>query len=86
MPRVAYTLSILTIYPELHAARPTWHTTTLATGVRVFSAAGRWEMWAALPVLNCSWLRWMWKIGHGTRGLGFLSDAQSNFGLVIHVG
>ena len=101
---VAYTLSVVTIYPELHAARPTWHTTTLASGVRAFSAAGHWEMWAALPVLNYSWLRWIWKIAlwcvylfrvsrlrltlvashpDGTGGIGFLSDAQSHFGLAI---
>jgi hypothetical protein len=101
---LAYALSVATIYPELHAARPTWHTETLATGMRVFSAPGRWEMWVALPVLNYWWLRWIWKIAlwcvylyrlsrfhltlvashpDGTGGLGFLSDAQTNFGLVI---
>lgn len=101
---LAIVLSVVTIYPELHAAIPTWHTVPTLTGTRAFSAPGWWEMCVALPVLNYWWLRWIWKIAlwcvylfrlsrfpltlvathpDRTGGLGFLSDAQTNFGLVI---
>lgn len=101
---VAFALSLATMYPQLHADPPTWHTLTRPGGTRTFSIPGLWEMWVALPVLDYWWLRWIWKIGlwctylfHLSRfrltlvashpdsagGLGFLSDAQTNFGLII---
>jgi hypothetical protein len=101
---LAWTLSYVTIHPELRASLLTWHTVVGVGGARAYSAAGWWEMLVALPVLDFWWLRWIWKIilwcvylfwmsrfrltlppthPDNTGGLGFLSDTQTNFGLVI---
>jgi hypothetical protein len=59
---IAYALALVILVPEFGPdALPTWH----AEGVensRFLTAAGIWEFFIALPVLNYIWLRFAWKI------------------------
>ncbi|MGQ0812549.1 MAG: hypothetical protein ACT4OO_15180 [Nitrospiraceae bacterium] len=100
---LAYVLVFVWIWPEMHNWTETWHAQG-PINEQSLTAAGKWEVFVAVPLLNYWWLRWIWKIGlwcwylsklskfkltlaashpDGTGGLGFLSDVQTKFGLVI---
>jgi hypothetical protein len=59
---IAYALSLAILVPEFGAhPLPTWHAQGDAAS-RMLTAAGVWEFFVALPVLNYVWLRFIWKI------------------------
>lgn len=59
---LAYTLSLVILLPEFGAQPlPTWHVTDYEYW-RTLSGAGAWEFFIALPLLNYTWLRFVWKI------------------------
>jgi hypothetical protein len=59
---IAYALSLAILVPEFSAhPLPTWHVKDYAHW-RTLTAAGVWEFLIALPVLNYTWLRFVWKI------------------------
>lgn len=66
---IAYALSLVILVPEFGSnPHPTWHVTDYPvhflsyTSIRTLTAAGAWEFLIALPVLNYTWLRFVWKI------------------------
>jgi hypothetical protein len=59
---VGYALSLAILVPEFGPdPLPTWHAEG-AAHARFLTAAGIWEFFIALPVLNYIWLRFAWKI------------------------
>jgi hypothetical protein len=59
---VAYALSLAILVPEFGSKPvPTWHVQEYARW-RTLSWAGGWEFLVALPLLNYTWLRFVWKI------------------------
>lgn len=59
---IAYALALAILVPEFGPdALPTWHAEG-AESSRRLTAAGIWEFFIALPVLNYIWLRFAWKI------------------------
>lgn len=59
---IAYGLSLAILVPEWGPdPLPTWHALG-AAGSRTPTAAGLWEFLVALPLLNYTWLRFIWKI------------------------
>jgi hypothetical protein len=59
---IAYVLSFAILVPEFGARPlPTWHVQNYAHW-RTLSGAGGWEFFIALPLLNYTWLRFIWKI------------------------
>ncbi|HEY4340028.1 MAG TPA: hypothetical protein VGM97_08790 [Steroidobacteraceae bacterium] len=59
---IAYALSLAILVPEFSTQPlPTWHVKDY-THWRTLTAAGAWEFLIALPVLNYTWLRFVWKI------------------------
>jgi hypothetical protein len=60
---IAYFLSFMTLMPMLDDGTNTWHAYVSNPGIHEgISAAGWWEFFIALPLLNYWWLRWIWKI------------------------
>jgi len=59
---IGYVLVFVWIWPELHNATETWHALG-PVGHQSLTAAGAWEVFIALPLLDYWWLRWIWKIG-----------------------
>jgi hypothetical protein len=59
---IAYALSLAILVPEF-AVHPlaTWHVKDYAQW-RTLTAPGAWEFLIALPILNYTWLRFVWKI------------------------
>jgi hypothetical protein len=58
---IAYALSLSILVPEFGPnPLPTWHAQGEAS--RMLTAAGIWEFFIALPLLNYTWLRFIWKI------------------------
>ena len=59
---IAYALSLAILVPEFGPhPLPTWHVRDYAHW-RMLTAAGTWEFLIALPLLNYTWLRFVWKI------------------------
>jgi len=59
---IAYALALTILVPEFGPdALPTWHAEGDENS-RLLTAAGIWEFFIALPVLNYIWLRFAWKI------------------------
>ncbi|HEX7417359.1 MAG TPA: hypothetical protein VF315_04820 [Steroidobacteraceae bacterium] len=59
---LAYALSLAILVPEFGAhPTTTWHVQDDGH-LRTLSAAGCWEFLIALPLLNYTWLRFIWKI------------------------
>jgi hypothetical protein len=59
---IAYVLSLVILIPEFNAQPlPTWHVKDYAQW-RALTAPGAWEFLIALPLLNYTWLRFVWKI------------------------
>ncbi len=59
---IAYTLSLVILVPEFGShPLPTWHIQDY-THWRTLTGAGAWEFLVALPLLNYTWLRFVWKI------------------------
>jgi len=59
---IAYALSFAILVPEFGSKPlPTWHVQNYAHW-RTLSWAGGWEFAIALPLLNYTWLRFVWKI------------------------
>jgi hypothetical protein len=59
---IAYTLSLVILVPEFGShPLPTWHVRDY-THWRTLTGAGAWEFLVALPLLNYTWLRFVWKI------------------------
>jgi hypothetical protein len=59
---IAYLLSLAILVPEFASKPlPTWHVQNY-THWRTLSWAGCWEFLIALPLLNYTWLRFIWKI------------------------
>ena len=101
---LAYTLALVILVPEFAPnPRPTWHVHTVGPW-RTLTAAGFWEFLIALPLLNYTWLRFVWKsllwifyLGRVSRlrlelhathpdltgGIGFISEAQGRFAILI---
>lgn len=101
---IAYALSFAILVPEFGPKPlPTWHVQDYMRW-RALSWAGGWEFLIALPLLNYTWLRFVWKIvlwifylGRVSRmrlelhpthadltgGIGFVSNAQSQFAIFI---
>jgi hypothetical protein len=101
---VGYLMALAVMAPEFGPhPLPTWHVRAYAHW-RMFSPAGAWETLVALPILNYTWLRFVWKIVlwiyylqrlsrarldiHPTHpdqvgGLGFVSQTQAQFSIVI---
>jgi hypothetical protein len=101
---IAYALSLAILVPEFGSKpMPTWHVQDYLRW-RTLSWAGGWEFLIALPLLNYTWLRFVWKIliwifylqrvsrirlelhpTHAdlTGGIGFISNAQSQFAIFI---
>lgn len=107
---IAFLLSFFTIGPEVIGAGPanTWHTGAGAKGIPTLPGgltfAGAWLMFIALPALNYTWLRLVWKVVIWTRylyrmsrlrlrlvashpdltgGIGFISEVQAKWAIVI---
>ncbi len=66
---IAYALSLVILVPEFGSnPNPTWHVADYPvhflsyTSIRTLTPAGAWEFLIALPVLNYTWLRFVWKI------------------------
>jgi hypothetical protein len=100
----AYALSLAILVPEFGSKPlPTWHVQDYLRW-RTLSWAGGWEFLVALPLLNYTWLRFVWKTLmwifylqrvsrirlelHPTHvdltgGIGFISNAQSQFAIFI---
>jgi hypothetical protein len=59
---VAYALSLVILVPEF-GPNPalTWHVKNYASW-RMLTTPGLWEFLVALPILNYTWLRFVWKI------------------------
>jgi hypothetical protein len=101
---VAFGLALAVMAPEFgKSPMATWHVRNYVH-YRTFTPAGFWETFVALPILNYTWLRFVWKIMlwiyylrelSRTRlllrpthadlvgGLGFISQAQAQFAIVI---
>jgi hypothetical protein len=101
---IAYGLSLAILVPEFGSKPlPTWHVQNYVHW-RTLSWAGSWEFLVALPLLNYTWLRYIWKIllwifylgrisrmrldihpthADMTGGIGFVSNAQSQFAIFI---
>jgi hypothetical protein len=59
---IAYILSAAVLAPQFGAnPLPTWHAEGDEAS-RILTAAGIWEFFIALPILNYIWLRFIWKI------------------------
>ena len=59
---IAYALSLVILVPEFSPhALPTWHVRDYAHW-RTLTVPGAWEFLIALPLLNYTWLRFVWKI------------------------
>jgi len=59
---IGYVISLLILIPEFGPnPLPTWHAQGDASS-RMLTAAGIWEFFVALPVLQYIWLRFTWKI------------------------
>lgn len=59
---IAYTLSLVILVPEFAShPLPTWHVKDYPHW-RTLTGAGAWEFLVALPLLNYTWLRFIWKI------------------------
>lgn len=59
---IAYTFSAVILIPEFGPhPLPTWHVQDHG-GWRMLTAPGLWEFVIALPLMNYTWLRLMWKI------------------------
>jgi hypothetical protein len=59
---IAYALALAILVPEFGPdPLPTWHAEGDENS-RILTAAGIWEFFIALPVLNYIWLRFAWKI------------------------
>jgi hypothetical protein len=101
---VAYALSLVILVPEF-GPNPalTWHVKNYASW-RMLTTPGLWEFLVALPLLNYTWLRFVWKIVmwifylarvarmrldlHPTHpdltgGIGFISEAQGRFAILV---
>jgi hypothetical protein len=101
---IAYALSLAILVPEF-GSKPlsTRHVQDYARW-RTLSWAGGWEFLVVLPLLNYTWLRFVWKIlrwiyylgrvsrmrlelhpthADMTGGIGFISNAQSQFAIFI---
>jgi hypothetical protein len=77
---LAYTLSLVILVPEFIAdPLPTWHVADY-THWRTLTFAGTWEFLVALPLLNYTWLRFLWKILLWT----FYLQRVSRMGLELH--
>ena len=72
---IGYVLVSVWIWPELHNATETWHALG-PVGHQSLTAAGAWEVFIALPLLDYWWLRWIWKIGLWCWYLAKLSSVQ----------
>jgi hypothetical protein len=59
---IGYALSLAILVPIFSAhPMPEWHAQGIAQSRRL-TAAGVWEFFVALPLLNYTWLRFIWKI------------------------
>jgi hypothetical protein len=59
---IAYTFSVIILIPEFGPNHlPTWHVQDYRH-CRMLTAPGVWEFLIALPLMNYTWLRLMWKI------------------------
>jgi len=59
---IAYVLALVILVPEFGAKPlPTWHIKNYVHW-RTLTAPGAWEFLVALPLLNYTWLRFVWKI------------------------
>lgn len=101
---LAYAFSLAILVPQFGAAPlPTWHVAGDESSRRM-TAAGMWAFFIALPLLNYTWLRlifktalWIHYLYHVSRvrldlvpthpdltcGIGFISEAQGRFALLI---
>jgi hypothetical protein len=77
---IAYALALVILVPEFGAhPLPTWHVRDY-THWRTLTTAGAWEFLVALPLLNYTWLRFIWKILMWT----FYLNRVSLMGLELH--
>ena len=59
---IAYVFSVIILIPEFRPNHlPTWHVQDYGQW-RMLTAPGVWEFLIALPLMNYTWLRLMWKI------------------------
>jgi len=101
---LAFAFSFAILVPELgDKPLPSWHTQG-EVHARWPTGAGIWEFFIALPLLNYTWLRFVWKVliwcyylfritrlklelyaTHSdlTGGLGFISETQGRFAILI---